>query len=109
MATGNRNPEVSDWFAKDMLSIGYSPDGSVYHTVYNPQKQTFTKANDSLTTVKLPPATFVLSNFKVLSPSADVKIVTYQSDGPIHIYATTVWNKRGDKWQSVFYQATKYR
>ena len=109
LATGEPNPAAKDWFAKDMHSIGYMPDGTVYRTLYNSEKQSFTKSKDSLAEVKLPKATFVLSDFTVISPTADVKIVTYQSDGPIHLYATTVWHRRNDKWESIFYQATKYK
>ena len=83
-----------NWFAKDMQSIGYMPDGNVYHTIYDSEKKRFVKPVDTLAQVKLPAADFILSDFKVVTASADVKILTYQSDGPLNLYATTVWTKR---------------
>ncbi len=94
----------NEWFAQDFSSIGYMPDGSVYRA----EKRNVSKPTNELEKAKLPAADFALSNFKVVTASSEVKIVTYQADGPLNIYVTTTWVKRNNKWLTVFYQATKY-
>lgn len=91
-----------DWFAKDFKAIGYLPDASVYRTGFG-DKLTLPKMDD------LPAAVFVLSGFKVVNASAGVKVISYQADGPLNLYVTTVWAKRAGVWKTVFYQATKYK
>lgn len=95
----------SQWFAPDFISIGYMPDGSVYRS----EKANTARPTNPGEKAKLPPADFALSNFKIVTATSDVKVVTYQADGPLNLYATTTWAKRGAEWLSVFYQATKYK
>lgn len=94
-----------DWFADDFSSIGYMPDGSVYRM----EKSNLSKPTNPGEKGKLPAAVFLLSNFKVVNASESVKIITYQADGPLNLYVTTVWSKRHNEWKTVFYQATKYK
>jgi hypothetical protein len=94
-----------DWFAEDFASIGYMPDGSVYRM----EKANLAKPTNPGEKGKLPAAIFLLSNFKIINASENVRIITYQADGPINLYVTTTWSKRGDEWKTVFYQATKYK
>ena len=94
-----------EWFAPDFVSIGYMPDGSVYKS----GKTNTSKPANAPEKDKLPPADFALSNFKVVNASPEVKIITYQADGPLNLYVTTAWSKRGKLWMTVFYQATRYK
>jgi len=91
-----------DWFAKDFAAIGYLPDASVYRTGFG-DKVSLPKMDD------LPSAVFVLSGFKIVNASKDVKAISYQADGPLNLYITTIWAKRENEWKTVFYQATKYK
>ena len=89
---------LPEMFADDFLSVGYAPDGTVRMT---------TKAQQTVAgKQQLPPAEFTLSDFKVISANNDSAVVTYRAKGPINLYATSVWAKRGGKWQTIFYQAT---
>ena len=91
-----------EWFTKDFISIGYLPDASVYRTGFG-DNFTFPKIDD------LPSAVFNLSGFKIVNASTEVKVISYQADGPLNLYVTTVWAKRDNDWKTVFYQATKYK
>ena len=91
-----------EWFAKDFAAIGYLPDASVYRTGFG-DNFAFPKMDD------LPSAVFILSGFKIVSASAEVKVISYKADGPLNLYVTTVWAKRDNEWKTVFYQATKYK
>jgi hypothetical protein len=95
----------SDWFADDFTSIGYMPDGSVYRM----EKANVAKPTNPGEKRNLPTAVFFVSNFKVVNASETVRLITYQADGPINLYVTSVWSKRGNEWKTVFYQATKYK
>jgi hypothetical protein len=95
----------NEWFTDDFSSIGYMPDGSVYRM----EKSNLAKPTNPGEKGKLPAADFLLSNFKVINASETVRLVTYQADGPINLYVTSVWSKRGNEWKTVFYQATKYK
>ena len=95
----------SDWLAEDFSSIGYMPDGSVYRM----EKTNLSKPTNPGEKGTLPAAIFLLSNFKVVNASETVRLITYQADGPINLYVTSVWSKRGNEWKTVFYQATKYK
>lgn len=92
----------AEWFAEDFVSIGYLPDASVYRTGFGKQAE-FPDMAD------FPAATFELSGFKTVDAAPGVKVLSYQADGPVNLYATTVWAKRKGQWKSVFYQATKYK
>jgi hypothetical protein len=91
-----------DWFAKDFISIGYLPDASVFRTGFG-DKMVSPKMDD------LPAAEFILSGLKIVNVSPEVKVISYQSDGPLNLYVTTMWAKRDNEWKTVFYQATKYK
>ena len=91
-----------EWFAQDFAAIGYLPDASVYRTNFG-DAVTLPKMDD------LPSAVFVLSGFKIVNASTDVKVISYRADGPLNLYVTTVWTKREGEWKTVFYQATKYK
>jgi hypothetical protein len=90
------------WFSKEMASIGYLPDASVYRTGFG-DDFAFPKMDD------LPPAAFNLSGFKIVNAAKEVKIVSYKADGPLFLYVTSVWAKGDNEWKTVFYQATKYK
>jgi hypothetical protein len=92
----------ADWFAKDFAAIGYLPDASVYRMGFG--DITGLPKMDSL-----PAAVFVLSGFKVINASADVKVISYRANGPLSLYITAVWANREGEWKTVFYQATKYK
>ena len=92
----------NEWFSKEMASIGYLPDASVYRTGFG-DNFVFPKMDD------LPPSTFILSGFKIVNASNEVKIVSYKADGPLFLYVTSIWAKRDNEWKTVFYQATKYK
>jgi len=92
----------NEWFSKEMASIGYLPDASVYRTGFG-DNFVFPKIDD------LPPSTFILSGFKIVNASNEVKIVSYKADGPLFLYVTSIWAKRDNEWKTVFYQATKYK
>lgn len=91
-----------EWFDKDFAAIGYLPDASVYRTGFG-DKVSLPKMDD------LPSAVFVLSGFKIVNASTEVKAISYQADGPLNLYVTTVWARRENEWKTVFYQATKYK
>ena len=92
---------LSDMFAEEFLSIGYEPDGSVRMTT---KAQSFSPDN------KLPPGIdFSVSDFKVVMVGKDSAVVTYTASGPIKVFATSVWAKRGREWKTVFYQASMIR
>lgn len=91
-----------EWFAKDFAAIGYLPDASVYRTGFG-DKKSLPKMDS------LPAAAFVLSGYKIVNASADVKVISYRADGPLNLYITTVWANREGEWKTVFYQATKYK
>ncbi len=91
-----------EWFAQDFVSIGYLPDAGVYRTGFG-DKFVFPTMDE------LPSATFVLSGFKVVNASPEVKVISYQANGPLNLYVTTVWAMRNKEWKTVFYQATKYK
>jgi hypothetical protein len=95
----------SEWFADDFSSIGYMPDGSVYRM----EKANLSKPTNPGEKNKLPAAVFILSGFKVVNVSESVRIITYQADGPLNLYVTSTWSKKGNDWKTVFYQATKYK
>jgi hypothetical protein len=95
----------NNWFADDFVSIGYMPDGSVYRT----EKKNLAKPTNAAEKRELPPAIFMLSNFKTITVSPGVKIITYQADGLVNLYATTTWVKRNNEWKSIFYQATRIK
>lgn len=94
-----------EWYASDFVSIGYLPNASVYRTGTG-KSQTPTVAQSK---AKFPAARFQVSGFTIVTASPTVKIITYQADGPLNLYVTTVWTRRNNEWKSVFYQATKYR
>lgn len=94
-----------EWFIAELTSIGYLPDGSVYKSG---EEQTH-ESGSLLEPEKYPPADFKLSSFKVIHAGPQVCIVTYQADGPLQLYATTVWQLMDDEWKTIFYQATRYK
>ena len=97
LKSGNMS-SLSETFADDYQSIGYFPDGSVRMTT---KSQTLAAQN------KLPPdINFVLSDFKVIFADKNSAVVTYLAEGPIKVHATSIWAKRGKRWQTIFYQAT---
>ena len=98
---------IIDWMSEDFFNIGYLPDGSVFRS----GKESKPKAASSATAgmKELPKADFQLSDFKVITATKDVKIVSYIAKGPLNIYATTTWVRRQKNWKSVFYQATAFK
>jgi hypothetical protein len=92
----------AEWFSKDFVSIGYLPNATVYRTGFG-DNFVFPKMDD------FPSAVFILSGFKIVNATTEVKVISYQSDGPLNLYVTTVWAKREGEWKTVFYQATKYK
>jgi hypothetical protein len=96
-----------NWMGDDFFGIGIMPDSSVYRSRNGKQV-----ANPGVKTRKnliLPPADFKLSDFQVMTPVENTKIVSYIADGPVNVFATTVWVNKGNEWRSVFYQATPYK
>ena len=88
-------------FAEDFVSVEYGPDvhGGVHRK---------TRA-DVFSAPPLPPARFELSEWKFIQAASDAVIVSYRVKGlsfPWEAYATSVWARRGGKWQTVFYQAS---
>ena len=97
---------LQDWMSDDFFNIGYMPDGSVYR--YQKKKKAAVPINKK-EMKELPKADFKLSNFKVITATKEVKIVTYIAKGPLNLYITTTWAKRQKNWKSVFYQATAFQ
>ncbi len=92
----------AEWFSKDFISIGYLPNSGVYRTGFG-DKVDFPAMED------YPAATFNLSGFKILDVTENVKIISYQADGPLNLYVTTIWVEQNSEWKTIFYQATKYK
>ena len=103
--------DIFEMFADDFVSIGYKlgpPPLTVEMT---------TKKQMLLAGERSSPAEFILSDFHVIAPNSDTAIVTYKARGTANtppgpefiIHATSVWVKRGERWQTVFYQATLTR
>lgn len=105
MRTGNYSL-LQDWMSDDFFNIGYMPDGSVYRYQKKKTRQAPAKTNEMK---ELPKANFQLRDFKVITATKDVKIVTYIANGPLNLYITTTWAKRQKNWKSVFYQATAFK
>ena len=97
---------LQDWMSDDFFNIGYMPDGSVYR--YQKKKIAVAPVNKK-DMKELPIADFKLSDFKVVTATKDVKIVTYIARGPLNLYITTTWAKRQKNWKSIFYQATAFK
>ncbi|MDB5202765.1 MAG: hypothetical protein JWQ27_2174 [Ferruginibacter sp.] len=91
-----------EWFSREMISIGYLPNNMVYRTGFG-DKISFPKMDE------FPAADFTVSGFKIVNATADVKIVSYQAEGPISVYVTSVWARKDNEWKTVSYQATKYK
>jgi hypothetical protein len=91
----------NDCFSKDFAAIGYLPDGSVYRTGFS-DKISLPKMDS------LPAAIFILSGFRVVNASTNVKVISYRANGPLNLFITTIWAIREREWKTVFYQATKY-
>ena len=88
-------------FADDFVSVEYGSDvqGGVHRK---------TRA-DVFSGPPLPPAEFELSDWRFIHADPHVFIVSYRVKGisfPWQAYATSVWVHRGDRWQTVFYQAS---
>jgi hypothetical protein len=88
-------------FADDFVSVEYGSDvqGGAHRK---------TRA-EVFSAPPLPPAQFELSEWYFVRADPHVVIVSYRVKGvsfPWHAYATSVWTRRGDKWQTVFYQAS---
>ncbi len=69
------------------------PDTSVYRTQDN-NKKVLNSGMPLVYNKPFPKAVFNLSDFHVLSPSEDVKIVTYIANGFLDLFATSVWTKK---------------
>ncbi len=88
-------------FADDFVSVG---DG--FDISSGVQRKTKTEVFSG---PSHPPATFELSDFKVVHPNSDAAIVSYRVTGksfPWKAYVTSVWARRQGKWTTVFYQAS---
>ena len=88
-------------FADDFVSVG---DG--FDIAAGVQRKTKTEV---FTGAPHPPATFELSDFKVVHANSDVAIVSYRVTGKSfawRAYVTSVWARRKGKWTTVFYQAS---
>jgi hypothetical protein len=88
-------------FADDFVSVEYGSDvqGGVHRK---------TRA-EVFSLPPLPPARFELSEWHFVRADPNVVVVSYRVKGlsfEWHAYATSVWARRGDRWQTVFYQAS---
>ena len=88
-------------FADDFVSVEYGSDvqGGVHRK---------TRA-DVFSAPPLPPAEFVLSDWRFIHADPHVFVVSYRVRGisfPWEAYATSVWVHRDGHWQTVFYQAS---
>ena len=97
---------INDLMADDFYNIGYLPDGSVFRSGKPAKSKAASSAKEMQ---KLPKADFKLSDFKIITATKDVKIVTYTAKGPLSLYVTTTWARRQKNWKSVFYQATAFK
>ena len=88
-------------FASDFVSVEYGAD-------VQGGGQRKTRA-EVFSGPPLPPATFDLSDFKVIHPDPDSAIVSYKVTGKTfawRAWASSVWARRHGKWVTVFYQAS---
>ena len=91
--------ELMSLFSDEMLSVEYGSDlqGGVERRTWK----------EILAYGPLPSWKMQLGDWRVLHPSPDVAIVSYKVTGVSvqwKAYATSVWARRGGKWQTVFYQ-----
>lgn len=96
-----------EWLTADFMNIGYLPDGTVMR--YRQGAQVANPGQAPNKRLKLPPATFAVSDFHVLTASPEVRIVTYQARGPMSLFVSSTWVKQGESWKTLFYQATAFK
>jgi hypothetical protein len=95
-----------EWMTADFMNIGYLPDGTVMR--YRKGEQVPNPGQAPGKKLSLPPATFAVSDFHVLTASPDVRIVTYQARGPLNLFVSSTWVRQGSVWKTLFYQATAF-
>ena len=92
-------------FAPGMLTVEYGADpmGLVYRSSVDPAA--LGQIYDALNAT-----TFTLSEWRTLRPSPEVMLVSYRVTAPAMswtAYATSTWVRRDDRWQTIFYQASR--
>ena len=94
-------------FAPGAVNIGYFEKGPARTEV---NAAAIEQVDRIMRAIAPKPGTIALSDFKILRIGGKGAIVTYRIDdklGPLgHGFVTSIWEKRGDRWLTVFYQAT---
>ena len=93
-----RSQDIAEFMADDFLEIGAS--GHKY-----------SKSDVLGALPSLPRRKFSLTDFQVRELAPDIVLVNYRSqavakDSIAWAHRTTIWARRGGKWQIVFHQAT---
>lgn len=89
-------------FAEDFVSVEYGADLPPTGVERKTREQVFSGP-------PLPPAKFELTEWQSIQVTPDVVILSYRVKGlsfAWNAYATSTWVRRGDKWYTVFYQAS---
>jgi hypothetical protein len=99
--------DLSPWFAPGAVNIGYFEKGPARTGI---DSASIAAIDRIMRTIAPKPGAITLSDFKIVRVGGKGAIVTYLIDdkvGPLgHGFVTSVWEKRGDRWLTVFYQAT---
>jgi hypothetical protein len=105
---------LHDLFAPDFMTVEYEPDGTFagVHRVVNAKKLLEVGGEDALIKA-LAATTFTLSDWHFQHLSPVVVLVSYQVASPqfgdTRLWATSVWRRVGEEWQTSFYQASAAR
>lgn len=100
--------KLRELFADDFVTVEYGPDvnGAVYRS------EGAKKSLEGPLVEMLNKMSFTLSEWRWMRLSDDAVLVSYRVTEPTlrwTAYATSVWVRRGGKWETVFYQASKAR
>jgi hypothetical protein len=105
---------LQDLFAQDFMTVEYGTDGTFagVHRVVDAKKLMEAGGEDALISA-LNQMTFSLSDWQFQHLSPTVVLVSYEVTSPqfgdTHLWATSIWRRVGNKWQTSFYQASKAR
>jgi hypothetical protein len=105
---------LHDLFAPDFMTVEYDPNGAFagVHRKVNARRLLDTGGEDALIKA-LNAMTFTLSDWRFQHLSPTVVLVSYQVASPefgdTSLWATSIWRRAGDKWQTAFYQASTAR